>query len=475
MKILSIGIGLICAASLYGTAAAGETYYDAASKALPLQQSAGTARATAMGSAVVAVPQGSASLLWNPAGLSQMSCQEASIHHNSGLGDTIQEIAIFGMPLGKVEDCKANCKGGSLGGIAASLGYVNYGKFDGTDVLGVDNGSYHAGEYSGSVGWGMELFSKFSGGIALKANQSRFDGKTYSAYTTDIGFMYGLFKDLNLGLSYSNINLGSKMGGDQLAAGMRFGAAWTLDKHLMLTAATELQRDAVDRLQVGTEYLIGNLEEKANVVALRAGYQANYPNPKLDGLTGLTLGLGYTLTKALALDYAMVPAGELGTSHRFSLTYKFDCPDKPKAAAAPAPVPAPAVVAAPVKKKIVVVREIELEDSHFDFDSAALRPSGMAALRENVQLLKENPDQEVKVAGYTSMRGTEEYNQKLSERRAAAVAAYLASEGISQDRISTIGYGETRPAQQEVSAAKAEMGSTAAKANKRVVFTVTVK
>jgi outer membrane protein OmpA-like peptidoglycan-associated protein len=73
------------------------------------------------------------------------------------------------------------------------------------------------------------------------------------------------------------------------------------------------------------------------------------------------------------------------------------------------------------------------------------------------------------------MRGTEEYNQKLSERRAAAVAAYLVSEGISQDRITTIGYGETRPAEQEVSAAKSQMGSAAAKANKRVVFTVTVK
>jgi outer membrane protein OmpA-like peptidoglycan-associated protein len=471
MKILSIGVGFICAASLYGTAAASETYYDAGSKALPLQQSAGTARATAMGSSVVAVPQGSASLLWNPAGLSQMSCQEASIHHNSGLGDTIQETAIFGMPLGKVGDCSANCKGGSLGGIAASFGYVSYGKFDGRDILGADAGSYHAGDFSGSVGWGMELFSKFSGGIALKANQSTFDSKTYNAYTTDIGFMYALLKDLNLGLSYSNINLGSKIGGDQLASGMRLGAAWTLDKHLMLTAATELEHKAVNRLQIGTEYLIGNLEEKVNVVALRAGYQANYPNPQLDGLTGLTLGLGYTITKALALDYAMVPAGELGTSHRFSLTYKFDCPGKPKAAATPEPAPAPVVVA-PKPKPVVVLKEIELTDEHFAFDSAELQPKGMEALNENVQLLKDNPTAVVQVEGYASIRGTEEYNQKLSERRAKAVADHLVSKGIAADRITTVGYGEMRPAMQQESSARSQINSTAAKANRRVIIRV---
>jgi hypothetical protein len=279
---------------------------------------------------VVAVPQGSASLLWNPAGLSRLGGMEAGLHHNSGLGDTVQETAIFGMPLGDVKDCKENCKGGSLGGIAASLGYVTYGKFDKVDVLGTDAGTYHAGDFSGSVGWGMEFLPKFSGGIALKANQSRFDTKTYNAYTTDIGFMYTLLTDLDLGLSYSNINLGSKIGGSQLASGWRMGAAWNLKKRWLLAASTELQNHAMSRVQLGTEYLIGDLEKKSNVLALRAGYQLNYPNPQLDGLTGLTLGLGYTLTRALALDYAMVPAGELGTSHRFSLTYKFDTQEEAK-------------------------------------------------------------------------------------------------------------------------------------------------
>ncbi len=462
------------------------TYYDAGAKALPLQQAGGTARSMAMGSAVVAVSQGSASLLWNPAGLSRMNCTEVGVHHNSGLGDTIQETAIVGTPLGEVKD---NC-GGSDGGIAASFNYVNYGSFDGRDTIGLPTKGYTPHDFAGSLGWGKELFPKFSGGLVLKTYQAQFPGKAYSTYAADLGVLYNIIPSLDLGLTYSNLNLGA-IGNSigELASGFRLGAGWTVDKHLLLAASGELQNKAMNRLQVGAEYLIGNTEEKANVLALRAGYQVNFPDPQLSGLTGLTFGLGYTLTRAIVLDYAMVPVGDLGDSHWLSLTMKFSCPDKTKApaAAAPEPVryvgalgpkprlvgPAPKVrVLAKPAPKAVVIKEITLEDSYFDFDSAALRPQGMAALNENIQLLADNPKRQVEVAGYTSIRGTEEYNQLLSERRAAAVSDYLIAEGIDPDRISIVGYGEMRPAVEEKSASAANMDSAAAKANMRVVLTV---
>lgn len=334
MKILSIGTGLFIAAALCGPASAGETYYGAASRALPLQQAAGTARAAAMGSAVVAVPQGSASLLWNPAALSRLGCMEAGLHHNSGLGDTVQETAIVGVPVGEIKeecrgdsgsDVKKGCRGAALGGIAASLGYVSYGDFSGRDSLGASSGKYHAGDFSGSGGWGLELLPGVAVGMAMKLNQSRFAGRSYNAFTADMGLLYNVIPGLDLGLAYSNINLGNDIGGQKPASGWRLGAAWAAQKNLLLAVSGELQNEAVDRLQLGGEYLVGNTEGKANVLALRAGYQLNFPDPRLSGLTGLTLGLGYDLSRYLVLDYAMAPAGELGTSHRFSLTYKFNC------------------------------------------------------------------------------------------------------------------------------------------------------
>ena len=318
MKISSICSGVLCAASLSGLASAAETAYGVGAHALPLQQSGGTARAMSMGSAVVAVEQGSASLLWNPAGLSRMECKELALHHNSGLGDTLQEIFVFGMPLGEVNE---DCKGGSMGGIAASFGYVNYGSFTGADAAGQETGSYSAGDYSMSVGWGKEFFRNVSAGIALKGNRSAFGGQSYNTLSTDLGVLWNATDKLDLGASYSN--LGTKVGGSDLVSGFRLGAGYEVDKHWLLAASSELQNKAMSRLQIGTEYLFGDVDAKVNVLAVRGGYQLSFPSRELGALAGLTWGLGYTLTRSIAIDYAMLPTGDLGISHRLIVAYKF--------------------------------------------------------------------------------------------------------------------------------------------------------
>ena len=327
MKISSIGTGILAAAMLCGAASAGETYGEGG-KALPLQQSGGTARAMGMGSAVVAVSQGSASLLWNPAGLGRMSAKEVALHHNSGLGGTIQEVLVVGVPLGEVKEDE---KGGSLGGIAASLGYVNYGSFRGADDIGRPNGYYRTGDYSGSLGWGKEMLPGLSGGVVLKGNASSFAGTTYKTYSTDVGLLWSVVPSLDLGVAYSNLQFGGGISGAPLAAGWRLGAGWTIDKRWLLAASTEIQEhEAMRRVQLGTEFLIGNVEEKSNVMALRGGYQLSFPNRELGALAGMTLGLGYTLTKSIVLDYAYLPAGELGSSQRLSVTFKFNSLGKKK-------------------------------------------------------------------------------------------------------------------------------------------------
>ena len=121
--------------------------------------------------------------------------------------------------------------------------------------------------------------------------------------------------------------------------------------------------------------------------------------------------------------------------------------------------------------KVVV---LAFEDIHFDFDKATLKPEAQTILKRNIQVLKENPKAQVRIAGYTSASGTEAYNQKLSERRANAVKGYLVNEGlIAPDRLSMIGYGEKYPAAYE--AAPKELYSDAAKANMRVLFEIVVQ
>lgn len=112
-------------------------------------------------------------------------------------------------------------------------------------------------------------------------------------------------------------------------------------------------------------------------------------------------------------------------------------------------------------------------DTHFDFDESTLTQEAKALLDKDVQVLKENPETDVRMAGYTSARGTEDVNQKLSEDRANAVRDYLIEKGIAPERITTIGYGRTRPALYEVT--PGDINTKEAQANRRVLFEVVVE
>jgi OOP family OmpA-OmpF porin len=129
------------------------------------------------------------------------------------------------------------------------------------------------------------------------------------------------------------------------------------------------------------------------------------------------------------------------------------------------------VMVAAAEPRIIV---LAFEDIHFDFDKSTLKPEAQTILKRNIQLLKDNPNAKVRIAGYTSASGTEAYNQKLSERRANSVRDYLIKEGIiTPDRLTTIGYGEANPAMYE--AAPKDLYSKAAKANMRVLFEIIVR
>jgi OmpA-OmpF porin, OOP family len=111
-------------------------------------------------------------------------------------------------------------------------------------------------------------------------------------------------------------------------------------------------------------------------------------------------------------------------------------PSKPTAPAKPAAKPAPASV-----KQAVVIQA----DALFDFDKSVLRPDGRKSIDDALAKLKGVDIEMVIATGHTDSIGTEAYNQKLSERRAAAVKDYLVSKGIPAAKITTIGKGESQP------------------------------
>jgi OOP family OmpA-OmpF porin len=82
---------------------------------------------------------------------------------------------------------------------------------------------------------------------------------------------------------------------------------------------------------------------------------------------------------------------------------------------------------------------------NFDYDKSNIKSEFAPILDEAAQTLKDNPDVKVAIAGYTDSIGSEEYNLRLSERRAEAVKQYLVSKGITAGRLTTVGRGEADP------------------------------
>jgi len=86
-----------------------------------------------------------------------------------------------------------------------------------------------------------------------------------------------------------------------------------------------------------------------------------------------------------------------------------------------------------------------MQDVHFRFDDASLTPAAEQILDGAVDTLKQNSHVRVEIVGHTDSIGSEEYNQKLSERRAESVRTYLESKGIESSRLSASGKGESEP------------------------------
>lgn len=99
--------------------------------------------------------------------------------------------------------------------------------------------------------------------------------------------------------------------------------------------------------------------------------------------------------------------------------------------------------------------EIEVRltsDILFDFNSAALRSTSRSTLNDLAKNFRQYPDNRILVEGHTDSVGSNEYNQKLSEQRAATVADYLIDQGVSASSITVFGYGELRPKESNDSA-----------------------
>ena len=92
-----------------------------------------------------------------------------------------------------------------------------------------------------------------------------------------------------------------------------------------------------------------------------------------------------------------------------------------------------------------IAAPVLIENIFYDFDKATLRPESATALDELVKLLNENPNVTIELSAHTDYKGSDQYNERLSQRRAESVVGYLIDHGIAADRLTPKGYGEGKP------------------------------
>jgi OmpA-OmpF porin, OOP family len=122
------------------------------------------------------------------------------------------------------------------------------------------------------------------------------------------------------------------------------------------------------------------------------------------------------------------------------LVKKAEAPKAATPVAGAAPAAAAAAAAKPAAEKVTLAA-----DALFDFNKAVLRPEGKAKLDDVAAKINDIKLEVIIAVGHADRIGTDAYNQKLSERRAAAVKEYLVAKGVEANRVYTEGKGEKQP------------------------------
>jgi hypothetical protein len=282
------------------------------------------ARAAGMGESFAAVADDISSVCWNPAGLARLKSAMFSASHTVWFQDINYEFLGFGMPLPP----RMN------GTIAMSAQYLYLNDMERrTSNTAEPEGRFGADDLVVTMSYARSLTSRIGTGINIKTIRQQIDNKTASAYAADLGLQYraGQF---GYGAAIQNIGTSVKFINESfpLPRNYKFGIAW-MPLGTALTVALDVNKPLDNKIDVhiGTEYWLGD------IVAFRAGYlkgdavQRNAltgkgfsgsTKPELAAYTGMMAGAGFKILN-YGLDYAFVPYGELGNTHRISLNVKF--------------------------------------------------------------------------------------------------------------------------------------------------------
>ncbi len=253
-------------------------------------------RPVAMGEAFVGLSDDITAMHWNPAGLSRIKELQFFVSHHEWFQDIRDEFFIFGMP--------------GLDGYVALSGVYSSNKS--VEIWDENNNPLGTGNlWSGifSLGYGKGLNDRTSYGIAIKTMiEDLYEQRLYD-FALDIGGKIIVNKDLQIGGSLKNLSYKT-----DLPSEIKLGGVYQGIKKLNLLVDLNLPLDNIIRANLGFEY---NLNP---IFSIRGGWRSGpYSISELGISSGFTTGFGIKYS-GVKFDYAFVPYGKLGLTHRLSLS-----------------------------------------------------------------------------------------------------------------------------------------------------------
>lgn len=264
----------------------------------------GNSRPTAMGGAYSSLAADANALIYNPAGLARINRHEATFMHNQSV-------------QGLTQDYLAVAARGGWGG---AVNYVHVGNIARTTIRDQDEtlDKFAVSAMTLSGGYGATFFDTLSLGAAAKVIRESIDDASAHAFAGDAGVLYAVpgTQGLNLGAAFQNIGprVRFQRETERLPTAFRGGASYFFKiKDYDSTVAVDLIKDLHGKARIG----LGGETVVARRIAVRVGWAS-----RNDADYGVTAGLGWRFPN-FNIDYAIVPFGELGFTHRVSATVRW--------------------------------------------------------------------------------------------------------------------------------------------------------
>ena len=274
------------------------------------------ARALGMGEAYTAVAQGPSCAYYNPAGLASGDAgKRLDLAYAAHLeGTSVSQAVFMRRPY------------------AAALTYFSAGELEGRDVYANPTGNFTARDVAAQLSRGFSL-GRLEAGVSGKVISQTIKSSGATSLAADLGLLYR-FRGTPYSLGAALLNFGTRVRFEDdsfpLPLKLKAGAAADFAApRLLLALDAEFPNDGPAALMAGAEY------KGLEGIALRLGYKTAAPGQRdailgrgyggvsgVDGMYGFFAGAGFEYS-GFAFDYAMLPYGDLGTAHRFSVGMKF--------------------------------------------------------------------------------------------------------------------------------------------------------